>query len=152
MAGPSTHEVPLGADEPKMVIEAFRLGLGTIRRRDYPVWFANALRDGRVYQKRNPDYPVECTIRTLEGEMDANLGDYVIRGVKGELYPCKPDIFEMTDWEARREELSRMTMRELRALAREEGVCLGYAGSCKDTALDEIVSSERYWETEGGEA
>ena len=58
----------------------------------------------------------------------------------------------MTDWEARREELSRMTMRELRALAREEGVCLGYAGSCKDTALDEIVSSERYWETEGGEA
>ena len=81
MAGPSTHEVPLGADEPKMVIEAFRLGLGTIRRRDYPVWFANALRDGRVYQKRNPDYPVECTIRTLEGEMDANLGDYVIRAL-----------------------------------------------------------------------
>jgi hypothetical protein len=28
--------------------------------------------------------------------MEANPGDYIIRGVKGELYPCKPDIFEMT--------------------------------------------------------
>lgn len=35
-------------------------------------------------------------IKTLEGEMTADLGDYVIKGVKGELYPCKPDIFEAT--------------------------------------------------------
>lgn len=35
-------------------------------------------------------------IKTLEGEMRADIGDYVIRGVKGELYPCKPDIFEAT--------------------------------------------------------
>lgn len=35
-------------------------------------------------------------ISTLEGIMSAKLGDYIIRGVKGELYPCKPDIFEMT--------------------------------------------------------
>lgn len=35
-------------------------------------------------------------IRTLEGIMVANLGDWVIKGVKGEVYPCKPDIFEMT--------------------------------------------------------
>lgn len=35
-------------------------------------------------------------IDTLEGEMRASLGDYVIRGVKGEFYPCKPDIFEMS--------------------------------------------------------
>lgn len=35
-------------------------------------------------------------IRTLEGEMRADVGDYIIRGVKGELYPCKPDIFEAT--------------------------------------------------------
>jgi hypothetical protein len=32
-------------------------------------------------------------IETLEGVMIANVGDYIIRGVKGELYPCKPDIF-----------------------------------------------------------
>ncbi len=35
-------------------------------------------------------------IPTLEGEMKASVGDYIIRGVKGELYPCKPDIFEAT--------------------------------------------------------
>lgn len=33
-------------------------------------------------------------IRTLEGQMKATVGDYIIRGLKGEFYPCKPDIFE----------------------------------------------------------
>jgi thioesterase domain-containing protein len=36
------------------------------------------------------------TIRTLEGDHFATYGDYIIKGVKGEFYPCKPDIFEMT--------------------------------------------------------
>lgn len=35
-------------------------------------------------------------IPTLEGEMTANIGDWIIEGIKGELYPCKPDIFEKT--------------------------------------------------------
>ena len=35
-------------------------------------------------------------IETLEGKMRAEVGDWIIRGVKGELYPCKPDIFEST--------------------------------------------------------
>lgn len=35
-------------------------------------------------------------IETLEGQMTANLGDWIIRGVQGEFYPCKPDIFEQT--------------------------------------------------------
>lgn len=35
-------------------------------------------------------------IYTLEGEMDARVGDWIIKGVKGEFYPCKPDIFEVT--------------------------------------------------------
>lgn len=35
-------------------------------------------------------------IQTLEGEMTARIGDYVIRGIKGEFYPCKSDIFEAT--------------------------------------------------------
>jgi hypothetical protein len=35
-------------------------------------------------------------ISTLEGAMVASPGDWIIRGVKGELYPCKPDIFEAT--------------------------------------------------------
>lgn len=35
-------------------------------------------------------------IPTLEGVMTANIGDWIIKGVSGEVYPCKPDIFEMT--------------------------------------------------------
>lgn len=35
-------------------------------------------------------------IKTLEGIMVASVGDYIIKGVKGEFYPCKPDIFEQT--------------------------------------------------------
>lgn len=35
-------------------------------------------------------------IKTLEGTMTANEGDWVIKGIKGEFYPCKPDIFEAT--------------------------------------------------------
>ena len=35
-------------------------------------------------------------IDTLEGTMTANVGDYIIKGVKGEFYPCKPDVFETT--------------------------------------------------------
>jgi uncharacterized protein (DUF2147 family) len=35
-------------------------------------------------------------IYTLEGTMIASLGDYIIKGVSGELYPCKPDIFNLT--------------------------------------------------------
>ena len=35
-------------------------------------------------------------IRTLEGQHHASYGDYIIRGVKGEHYPCKPDVFAMT--------------------------------------------------------
>ena len=38
----------------------------------------------------------EIHINTLEGRMKANLGDYIIKGVNGEFYPCKPDIFEKT--------------------------------------------------------
>ena len=41
-------------------------------------------------------YDREMRIKTLEGEMTAKRGDWIIRGVKGEFYPCKPDIFEKT--------------------------------------------------------
>ena len=37
-----------------------------------------------------------CVIPTLEGEHIASENDYIIRGVKGEFYPCKPDVFELT--------------------------------------------------------
>lgn len=45
-----------------------------------------------------PDNPtgVYGQIKTLEGTMTCIVGDWIIRGVKGELYPCKPDIFAAT--------------------------------------------------------
>lgn len=49
--------------------------------------------------------PFEIT--TLEGDMLCSLGDWVIKGVKGEFYPCKPDIFEMT-YEPAEPEASRI--------------------------------------------
>ena len=42
------------------------------------------------------DEPVALIIPTLEGEMVASFGDYIIKGVQGEFYPCKPDIFAQT--------------------------------------------------------
>lgn len=42
------------------------------------------------------DYDNGIAINTLEGTMRANPGDWIIKGVKGEIYPCKPDIFAAT--------------------------------------------------------
>lgn len=39
---------------------------------------------------------VNMKIKTLEGNMQVSIDDYIIKGVKGEFYPCKPDIFEQT--------------------------------------------------------
>lgn len=47
----------------------------------------------------HPEFDVKnnpiLVIQTLEGDMTASIGDYVIKGLKGEFYPCKPDIFNM---------------------------------------------------------
>jgi hypothetical protein len=55
---------------------------------------------GRVERLAKPSDPTDVftglDIATLEGIMRASVGDYVIKGVKGEFYPCKPDIFEAT--------------------------------------------------------
>lgn len=42
------------------------------------------------------DHGYGLTVPSLEGAMTASPGDWIIRGVKGEFYPCKPDIFEAT--------------------------------------------------------
>ena len=41
-------------------------------------------------------YGTSLIIETLEGNHIASIGDYIIKGVQGEFYPCKPDIFEQT--------------------------------------------------------
>lgn len=47
----------------------------------------------KVKQPMGKDYLI---IRTLEGDMICSVGDWVIKGINGEFYPCKPDIFEKT--------------------------------------------------------
>ena len=56
-----------------------------------PAWLHAAYEVGTVIFATD-----HVSIRTLEGEMRADRDDWIIRGVKGELYPCKPDIFEAT--------------------------------------------------------
>lgn len=51
--------------------------------------------EGMRVDYKDKDNPC-LKIETLEGTMRASVGDYIIRGVKGEFYPCKPDIFEET--------------------------------------------------------
>ena len=61
---------------------------------DVPTWFGAALVNGTMWYQGG-DAP-HLTIRTLEGDHRADVGDFIIQGVKGELYPCKPEIFAMT--------------------------------------------------------
>lgn len=59
-----------------------------------PKWFGHAMMSGKIlYRAGEQPYYI---IDTLEGKMRADPGDWIIRGVKGELYPCKPDIFAAT--------------------------------------------------------
>lgn len=54
--------------------------------------------NGGLFHRRTADdgKSIECLIDTLEGPHLVSVGDWVIQGVKGEFYPCKPDIFELT--------------------------------------------------------
>lgn len=62
-----------------------------------PDWLRDAVDRGDVQPttRNGTDY-AEWIISTLEGDMLATAGDWIIRGVKGGLYPCKHDIFEAT--------------------------------------------------------
>ena len=48
------------------------------------------------WKNANHDEANGLSIHTLEGNHKANVGDWIIKGVHGEFYPCKPDIFEKT--------------------------------------------------------
>ena len=61
-----------------------------------PQWLEDALTNGTIaVHPSDQDYAL-LAIKAPEGTMIAEPGDWIIRGVKGELYPCKPDIFEFT--------------------------------------------------------
>ena len=55
------------------------------------------VKGGELARKADTEH---LRIRTLEGTMRAEVGDYIIKGVQGEFYPCKPDIFAATYEEA----------------------------------------------------
>lgn len=61
-----------------------------------PDWVNEAYNNGILVYKEVGDTPPELYVKTIEGDMKCNYKDYIIKGVKGELYPCKPDIFEET--------------------------------------------------------
>lgn len=67
-----------------IVIEAFQLGFT-----DAPEWYPGK----GCWGDNGETWEI---IHTLEGDMRANFGDWIIKGVEGEIYPCKPDIFEKT--------------------------------------------------------
>lgn len=63
-----------------------------------PDWAVTAFKSGIMYYDswNGREEPCELFINTLEGRHHVSVGDYVIKGVHGELYPCKPDIFTET--------------------------------------------------------
>jgi hypothetical protein len=75
-----------------VVIEAVRFDhLDTTEWHNVPGWLRNAVEDRTVFVEDK-----KLKIKTLEGVMTADFKDWIICGVKGEIYPCKPDIFEAT--------------------------------------------------------
>ena len=80
-----------------VVIEAFHMtSRHMASNSEWPDWLRSAStklsrESGAVWFEHGSMF-----IRTMEGRHVVSLDDWIIRGVKGELYPCKPDIFEMT--------------------------------------------------------
>jgi hypothetical protein len=73
-----------------IVIDAFRLGIDEMED------WAFKLRNTVIHFDFCADGSSGCRaiIQTLEGDMIANHGDYIIKGIEGEIYPCKASIFE----------------------------------------------------------
>ena len=75
-----------------IVIEAWQFVDG-VNAGAAPAWLLSALITGRIVANATE----RClNVQTLEGTMRADVGDWIINGVKGEIYPCKPDIFDAT--------------------------------------------------------
>lgn len=72
-----------------VVIEAYCFN--QIKSNFRPDWFQSAVSDNSIFT-----YEDRAVVKTLEGDMTAALGDWIIKGVEGELYPCKPSVFAAT--------------------------------------------------------
>lgn len=97
MTTPDKEEMPTDRTEGQfrkkpVVVDAVQLR----QRFLWPDWFHDAVSSNVIITHGLGKYgtgPVYCEIKTLEGVMRANAGDWVVRGTQGEIYPCKPDIF-----------------------------------------------------------
>lgn len=79
-----------------VVIDAFQLNERGLVGED---WFWDAVSENTIITHDFGKFhqgAAWCEIKTLEGTTVAKAGDYIIRGVNGEIYPCKCDIFEKT--------------------------------------------------------
>lgn len=76
-----------------VVIDAFQM---TEERRWHNDEWPNWLHDAWTGSLRPNQSNGFLEIKTLEGWLNVSQGDWIIRGVKGELYPCKPDVFKAT--------------------------------------------------------
>lgn len=77
-----------------VVIEAFQYtGDECFRNEDVPKWIIESFDTGILHWSIVPQIFSTLYIETLEGTMQVSVGDYIIKGVRGELYACKPDIF-----------------------------------------------------------
>lgn len=84
-----------------VIIEAVQLTKNNLlseNKPKLPVWFTEAVKDGKiqVVVTEKIDNSLYAIVHTLEGKMMANANDWIIKGIKGEFYPCKPDVFEQT--------------------------------------------------------
>lgn len=75
-----------------VVIDAFQWS-GDINQTEDPFWIINALKNFDAHFINLGTEEVKLVIKNPDGDMIANRGDYIIRGINGEIYPCKPDIF-----------------------------------------------------------
>lgn len=88
------RELPMKYRKKPVVIEAFQYDgdLANSNGEYYvPDWAVDAFKIANMYYDGS-----ELFINTLEGTHHVSVGDYIIKGVNGELYPCKPDIFAKT--------------------------------------------------------
>lgn len=76
-------------------VEVFKWTGDKMQEED-PTWIINAIKNKKVWFNNVGTKDVEMVIETLEGKQIANRGDYIIKGVKGGIHPCKADIFDMT--------------------------------------------------------
>jgi len=80
-----------------VVVEAFQFDgdfISSDGKPYVPDWAMKAFNKKILHFESTDDSPSELFIKTLEGDVHASLNDYIIKGTRGDIYPCKSDIFK----------------------------------------------------------